>query len=452
MIRGEKQLLTTKFMVTHPRGFVHNDPGTGKTIATIDAYAETKKGRMLVFAPLSILQPSWGNDIEKVGGLSYAVAHGTAKKREAAMLSGADIVITNHDAVNWVVKDKKRLLAGFSHCAVDEYSAYKNRSAQRSKALQQITNTLEYLWLLNGTPGAMGLTDIWFPALLADRGMRLGTSFWAFRSQVCRPVQNGPRAEHIEWVDRPEAIVEVADKLKDITIRFTLDECEDMPENIVTTMMLDMPAWVKAAYDAMLDEAMLEVGDSKVTAIHAGAKAQKLCQILSGAVYNQLGDAVRIHSDRYDLVADLIESREQCVVAYNYKHEIEGLTDVFNRRGISYGIINGDASKAQREKCVEDFQAGKLRVCILHPQSGAHGLTLTAGTTTIWTSPPKSADWYIQLNARIHRKGQKRRTETIQIAYKNSLETKAYERLEQRLDNLHEFLDYMVQFRRTAHA
>ncbi len=450
MKRGEKQILTTQFMANHPRAFVHNDPGTGKTIATIDAFTETKKGRMLVFAPLSILQPSWGNDIEKVGGLSYAVAHGTAQKRVAAMLSGADIVITNHDAVNWIAKDKKRLLAGFTHVTVDEYAAYKNRNAQRSKALQQIANTVEYFWMLNGTPGAMGLCDTWFPTLMLDKGMRLGTSFWAFRSQVCKPVQNGPSAEHILWVDRPEAVYEVADKLKDVTIRFTLNECEDMPENVVTPMHLDMPPWVKTAYDQMLDDALLEIGDNKVTAIHAGAKAQKLCQILSGAVYNQFGDPVRIHNERYDLVADLVESREQCVVAYNYRHELEGLLDVFSRRNIPIGCINGDATKIQREKAVEGFQAGELRVIILHPQSGAHGLTLTAGTTTIWASPPKSADWYIQLNARIHRKGQRRRTETIQIAYKNSLETKAYERLEERLDNLHEFLDYMVQFRKAA--
>lgn len=451
MERGEKQKLTTRFMASHPRSFNHNDPGTGKTIATIDAFVETKKGRMLVLAPLSILQPSWGNDIEKVGGLSFEIAHGTPKKRESAMKSGADIVVTNHDAVNWIMKDKK-LLAGFTHCCVDEYVVFKNRSAQRSKAMQQIANMMEYLWLLNGTPGAMGMCDVWFPTLVVDRGMRLGTSFWAYRSQVCKPIQNGPRAEHIEWVDRPEAIIEVADKLKDITIRFTLDECEDMPDNIITEMYLDMPKWVEDNYNQMRDDAMLEIGDTKITAIHAGAKAQKLMQVLSGAVYGQDGVPVRIHDDRYELVADLIEARQQCVVAYNYRHEIEGLIRVLARRNIPYGVINGDASKTARERAVEDFQSGKNRTQIIHPQSGAHGLTLTAGTTTIWTSPPKSADLYKQLNARIHRKGQTQRTETIHIAYKNSVEVTAYERLQQRLDNLHEFLDFMVKFRKTAHA
>lgn len=446
MERREKQKLTTQFMATHQRCFNHNDPGTGKTIATIDAFAETRPGRMLVLAPLSILQPSWGNDIEKVGDLSYAIAHGTPKKRETAMRSGANIVIANHDAVNWIAKDLT-LLNGFTHGCVDEYVVFKNRTAQRSKAMRQIANKLRYLWLLNGTPGAMGMCDVWYPALLVDNGLRLGASFWAYRSQVCKPVQNGPRAEHIEWVDRPEAVVEVADKLKDITIRFTLEECEDMPENVVTDIYLDMPNWVKDHYEKMRDDAVIELAGNTITAIHAGAKAQKLLQVLSGAVYNQQGEAVTVHSERYDLVAELVCARQQCVIGYNYKHELVGLCAALKSKNIPYAYINGDVRMGEREAHVADFQAGVIQVLILHPQSGAHGLTLTAGTTTIWTSPPKSADLYLQLNARIHRKGQTRRTETINIAYKNSVEAKAYERLQQRLDNLSEFLDLMVKFR-----
>lgn len=449
MERREKQKLTTKFMANTPRCFNHNDPGTGKTIATIDAFTQSRGGRMLVLAPLSILEPSWGGDVRKVGGLSYEVAHGTPDKRLKALKSGADIVVTNHDAVNWLVQDKK-LLSSFTHVCVDEYTAFKNRSAKRSKAMQQIANTVENLALLNGTPGAMSLCDMWFPALMLDRGMRLGTSFWAYRSQVCKPVQSGPRAEHIEWVDRQEAIADVADKLKDITIRYTLDECEDMPENVVTDMFLPMPKWLETHYKQMQQDAYLEMNGQIITAIHAGAKAQKLLQILSGAIYSPQGDPVRIHTERYELAADLVEAREQCVIAYNYRHELEGLQNVFSRRGIPIGYINGGASRQHREKAVDDFQTGKSRAILLQPQSAAHGLTLTAGTTTIWTSPPPSAELYIQVNARIHRKGQTRRTETIRLGYHNSAEVKLYKRLEQRLDNLTDFLNFMVQFRGNA--
>ncbi len=49
-----------------------------------------------------------------------------------------------------------------------------------------------------------------------------------------------------------------------------------------------------------------------------------------------------------------------------------------------------------------DFQSGKIRALFAHPQSAGHGLTLTKGTTTIWTSPTYNAEHYKQFNHRIY--------------------------------------------------
>ncbi len=72
----------------------------------LEAYESTPgAGRMLVLAPLSILQPSWGGDITKFTQLSYTIAHGSEKKRQAAFESPARVVIMNHDGVNWLAKN-----------------------------------------------------------------------------------------------------------------------------------------------------------------------------------------------------------------------------------------------------------------------------------------------------------------------------------------------------------
>ena len=98
------QAATTKFILATPRCLITSDPGTGKTRAVLDAYASRKEGRLLVIAPLSILQASWGDDIEKFRpGLTYSIAY--AKNREAAFKEDTDIVITNHDAVKWINKN-----------------------------------------------------------------------------------------------------------------------------------------------------------------------------------------------------------------------------------------------------------------------------------------------------------------------------------------------------------
>ena len=61
----EHQSVTTDFISANPRVLVTSDPGTGKTRSVLDAYTQRPEGRMLVLAPLSILQASWGDDIEK---------------------------------------------------------------------------------------------------------------------------------------------------------------------------------------------------------------------------------------------------------------------------------------------------------------------------------------------------------------------------------------------------
>ncbi len=81
----EHQTKTTEFILNKHKCLITSDPGTGKTRSVIDAYSElpSDKGRMLVVAPLSILQASWGDDIEKFQpDLKYSVAY--AKNRKQA--------------------------------------------------------------------------------------------------------------------------------------------------------------------------------------------------------------------------------------------------------------------------------------------------------------------------------------------------------------------------------
>ncbi len=445
--RYDHQIATTKFKASVKRCFDHGDPGTGKTVSTIDAFTETAgAGRLLVLAPLSILQASWGNDIENFSSHSYAVAHGTPIKREKAFTSGASIVITNHDGVNWLAKHPK-LLAGFTHCAIDEYTAFKNRTTQRGKALKLVVSKMEYLWMLSGSPDSNGLCDLWYPSLLLDGGERLGKNFWHFRTQVSAPTQVGPRLEHIQWTDKPGAELEVAAKLKDVVIRFKLEDCISMPEHVVSTVLLDMPKWVETAYQQFKEHAFLELGDANLTAIHAGAKTKKLLQILSGSVYDNEGNALRVHAERTELVLDLIEERTACVVAYNWKHEVAALTAEATKRGVTFGVINGDTPLARRTEIVAQFQAGLLRAVFAHPQSAGHGLTLTKGVATIWASPTYNAEHYVQFNRRIYRAGQNLRTETIRIAFKDSPEVGVYEKLDGKVDSMNTLLDLMVQFR-----
>jgi len=443
------QRVTADFLARTPRAFVTSDPGTGKTASALEGYRKTKTQKMLVLAPLSILGPSWAEDIEKFTSFSYNIAHGNPEKRMAVLKSGVDIVITNHDAVKWIAKNPK-ILEGYSHLVIDEFTAYKNRTSQRSKALKIITNAIENVWMMSGTPNSNTILDIWYPAFLLDRGQRLGRIFWQFRSQVCEPVQVGPKITHVQWRDKVGIEADVADLLKDITIRFKFEDCIDIPEHKISTMTLEMPGWLEKQYNHFIKHAYMETESGVLTAPHAGALAKKALQILSGAVYNNDGSVLKVHDERYRMIMDLINEREQCLVAFNYRHEKEQLSTLAEKYGFTYAVIDGSVSRTRRQEIVTAFQNGELKVIFAHPKTASHGLTLTRGTTTIWASPTYDAELYQQFIKRIYRAGQKRKTETIRIAYANSKEVEVYQKLDGKILRMDDLLELFQLFSQAA--
>lgn len=435
----EHQTATTRFILDNPRTLITSDPGTGKTRSVIDAYAQRQTGRMLVLAPLSILSASWGDDIRKFQpALTFDIAY--AKNRAAAFKSDAQIVITNHDAVKWIVKNEA-VLEGFDTLCIDEFTAFKNKDSQRSKAMARIAQHFEYRIAMSGTPNSNTILDVWHPTLLVDDGERLGRRFYSFRSSVCNSQFNGFANV---WVDRPDAQEMVAAALKDINIRYCLEDCIDMPEQSVRTMYVDLPPTIMAQYNTLAQDSVLYTGKTTINAVHAGAKVKKLLQLCTGAIYDEHGSAQGIHGERYDLVMQLVEERKHSLVAFNWKHEREHMVELANKLRINHAVIDGETPAEKRKQIVDAMQAGALQVVFCHPQSAGHGLTLTRATSVIWASPTYNAEHYQQFNRRIYRAGQKQKTEVIHIAARNTWETDVYEKLEGKLGKMEDLLSILT--------
>lgn len=434
----DHQVKTTDFLLSTPRALVTSDPGTGKTRSVIDAFAKRKEGRMLVLAPLSILSASWADDIKKFQPkLKHVVAY--SRNRQQAFLSDADVVITNHDAVKWLLKNE-RLLHRFSTICIDEFTAFKNKDSQRSKAIAKLITKFKYRIAMSGTPNSNTILDIWHPTLLIDDGERLGKRFYGFRSAVCTSRFNGFANE---WVDKPEAQMMVAASIKDINIRFRLENCIDMPEQSVHTMCVQLTPAIMDQYQLLAQDSVLYTGETTINAINAGARVKKLLQLCTGTVYTEDGKAAGIHEERYELVMQLVSERKHSLVAFNWKHEREHLTKLADEMKIEYGVIDGDTPANKRKDVVDRMQAGQLQVVFAHPQSAGHGLTLTTATTVIWASPTYNAEHYQQFNRRIYRAGQKQKTEIIHIAAQDTWEPDVYTKLEGKLERMDELLSIL---------
>ena len=433
------QKTTTDFIVNTKQCLITSDPGTGKTRAVLDAHA-ILGGRTLVLAPLSILEAAWGEDISKFQPhIKYGVAY--AKNRAKIFEDDTnEMVITNFEAVNFLQKNPQ-YCKQFDTIVIDEFTAFKNREAKRSKNLNKIISYFTNRIAMSGTPNSNTILDLWHPVLLVDDGEHLGERYWAFRNQVCTPRFNGFANE---WIDKPGIEEAVAAKLSDITIRYALEDCIDLPENIVRTVRTKLSPKVQAMYDIFVKESVLYTNSGTINAVHAGARVKKLLQLVSGGVYDEDGNVQYLHQERYDIVMQLVASRKHSIVAFNWKHERDALIEIAEKQNITYELIDGSVPAHKRKDIVERFQAGHIQVLFCHPQSAGHGLTLTKATTAIWCSPTYNAEHFQQFNKRIYRAGQKSKTETILIAAQKTWEEDVYKKLDSKLGKMENLLHILT--------
>lgn len=425
------QKASIAFMRNKSNIFDTSDPGTGKTRVQIELTRERRsngEGCTLVLAPKSLLRPAWEDDFNSFAPeLTISVA--TAANREKAFEVPADVYVTNIDAATWLAKQKPTFFKRFDTLIIDEISGFKHRTSKRSKAVNKIKKHFKYRAGMTGTPNTNTLTDLWHQVYILDDGDRLGKSFFAFRASVCNPIQNGPQPNMLRWDDRPGADAAVAMLLSDIVIRHKFEECLDIPANVENVVHYYMSKKQLQAYKEVELNSLAQIKMQIVSAVNAAALGTKLLQIASGAVYDESGKAVIVDTGRYELVADLIEERANCVVFFNWTHQRDALIAEFESRGITYALIDGTVTDKQREAAVKYFQAGFYKVLLAHPASAAHGLTLTKGTTTIWASPTYNLEHFIQGNRRIYRAGQMQRTETIVIVAPGTIEEKVMAKL-----------------------
>lgn len=427
----DHQRKTAAFLTNHRRAFCFNEQGTGKTGSAIwAADFLMKRGlvkRALVICPVSIMDSAWRDDL-----FSFAmhrtvdVAHGSADKRKKIINSGAEFVIINYDGVS--VVEHELATGGFDLIIVDEASHYKNPQTKRWKCLNRLVKDDTWLWLMTGTPAAQSPVDAYGIAKLVNpKGVP--RYYGSFRDLVMS--KDGP----FRWVPKPDAVDTVHRALQP-AIRFTKDECLDLPPLVYTKRIIEMTPQQKKYYKELQKEMLFEAASEEVTAVNAAVKANKLLQIACGAVYTDDGNTLEFDiKNRYRVLQEVIdETANKVLVFVPFQHTISLLSDMLNADNIPTEVISGAVKPQERSRVFHDFQnKPDPRVLVIQPQAAAHGVTLTAADTIVWWGPTPSLETYAQANARIHRSGQTNKCTIVQLAG-SGIEHRIYKLLDQKID------------------
>jgi hypothetical protein len=145
----------------------------------------------------------------------------------------------------------------------------------------------------------------------------------------------------------------------------------------------------------MVSRYLVEIGDNTVTAKDAGARVQKLQQILNG--YLKDGDDIHdIDPDApiYDALVDEVSGTlpENSIVWCRYREDIRRVCARLKKEGIKYLEYHGGVPTGQREPVRLQFQNSPRPVVLVgHPAAGGEGKSFSRAHAILFFSSTPNA-------------------------------------------------------------
>ncbi len=375
------QRLGIRFLREHQRCNLFATPGAGKTSMV---YMLLEMLRMagstffpaLVIAPKAVCELTWPAEASKwttFHDIRVAQILGDESLRMDGLMSMADVYLINYENIPWLVQQFAGKTWPFRIVIADESTKLKGyRSKQgtkRAKALASIAQQTGRWINLTGTPAPNGYQDLWGQQWFVDFGERLGTSYTDY---MRRWFVENPYTKQVE-LRHPDCKAEIDKLMADCTLSIRAEDWMDVDAPNYIEREVRLPPAAAALYRQMERDFWIEIQQlearHEVTAVNAAALSQKLLQLASGAVYNDGKTPTFVHEAKIDALRSIIdELQEPLLVAYWYKFEIPMLQKAFP----DFRVFRGTQDEA-------DWNAGKIKLMGVHPQSAGHGVNLQYG-------------------------------------------------------------------------
>jgi len=338
-----------------------------------------------------------------------------------------DVYIINHDGVA-IVEEALRARQDIDLVIVDEIAqCARNAGTDKWKVINTVVNkhkNKRWCWGMTGTPTPNAPTDAWAQCRLLVPE-KVPPYFNRFKMQVMRQITQ------FIWQPKKDALDIVKDVMQP-SVRFTRDECVDLPPLMYETRQVALTKEQTKAYSEMLNKLRTQADSGDITAVNEAVKMAKLIQIACGVVYADDGSEVTIPSNpRIKETKDIISAAEGKVIVFvPYVSSVKMVSEELAKH-FTVETIHGGVNKNERDRIFGEFQKGKdLKVIVAQPAAMSHGLTLTAASTIVWYSCVTSNEVFEQANGRINRPGQKMNNFIIMLEG-----TKVEQRMYKRLKN-----------------
>lgn len=327
--------------------------------------------------------------------------------REHLRRNPATIYIVNREQVEFLVNAWGRDWP-YDVVIIDESSCLKDHTTDRFKALRRVRPLIKRMHQLTATPASETYLHLFAQIFLLDEGKRFGRHITKFRERYF--TQN---RYTFKWTLRPGAEKEITEKIADICLVMKAEDYLDLQKPVFVYNKITLTPEQRALYLQMEQESLLTLpSGAEIEAETAAALAQKLLQMTSGVIYETTiedqGDGNfkkrrvvhHLHDFKIDTLRELVDEAqgESLLVAYWHDSSLRRLKEAFPK------AVEMDKAG----KSVKAWNAGKIPMLLVHPQSAGHGLNLQyGGRRIVLFDIPWSLELYLQLIGRLARQGQK---------------------------------------------
>lgn len=423
------QRTAMQWIIDKPHCGLFLDMGLGKTVSTLTALQQLiddcEISRVLVVAPKKVAETTWSAEAEKwdhLQDLRVVTVLGSEKKRCEALAKKADVYVTGRDNFVWLVGKYGGQLP-FDALVIDELTSFKSAKSERFKAMRIAVPSVKRVIGLTGTPAPNGLIDLWAQMYCIDQGERLGRSVSRYRETYFEQHRWNNIVVRCDVKKGCDQIIR--DKIADICLSMQAKDYLQLPDMILHKVSIELSAKTAAAYSNFEKEKVLEFkaehGEepANVMASSAAALMNKLSQFANGAVYDDDRNVHKIHDEKLDKLAEIVEAANgnSVLVFYQYQHDIDRI--MTKLKGLKVCVYKNAGDLKQ-------WNAGNIDVLLAHPASTAFGLNMQqGGHYIVWYGTGWNLELYQQANARLHRQGQQYPVQVYQLLCKGTVDERA---------------------------
>lgn len=383
-----------------------DDMGLGKTLQTIShILLQKERGKLdlpvLVVAPTSLVG-NWEREIQKFApSLRTAMWSGAKRMKTRADLPVADVIITSYPLL---VRDEEVFGSIAFHLMIlDEAQAVKSAQSLAHKAVKKVIT--RHRLCLSGTPVENSLSELWSLFDVINPGW-LGSAEY-FRTTFAYPIEK-LRNDHV--------LATLRERIRPFIMRrMKSDVAKDLPPKTELVKTVELSGAQRDLYESIRiaahDQVRRAVKDrgvsgSTIEILDALLKLRQVCcdprlvKIPSARLVEESAKLTALHE-----MIDENRSRGQRVLVFSqFATMLELIDKDLVRKNIPHCMLTG--ATMDRQKLVEEFQAGQHDVFLISLKAGGTGLTLTAAETVIHYDPWWNPAIQAQATDRAYRIGQ----------------------------------------------